>query len=52
MSNSGQVLTSDEVQALVDAMASGEVDVSPDVAESAASAIKSYSLVSTELRSR
>jgi len=52
MSNSGQVLTSDEVQALVDAMASGEVDVSPDVGESAASAIKSYSLVSTDTTSR
>jgi len=52
MSNSGQVLTSDEVQALVDAMASGEVDVSPDTAASAAPAVQAYSLVSTDTTSR
>jgi flagellar motor switch protein FliM len=52
MSNSGQVLTSDEVQALVDAMASGEVDVSPDTAASAAPAVQVYSLVSTDTTSR
>ncbi len=53
MSNAGQVLTNDEVQALVDAMASGEVDVSPEVdSSSSGSAIKNYSLVSTDTTSR
>ena len=52
MSNSGQVLTSDEVQALVEAMASGEVDVSPDTAASTTPAVQAYSLVSTDTTSR
>jgi flagellar motor switch protein FliM len=51
MSNSGQILTSDEVQALVDGMASGEVDTTP-AAGTAASSIQSYSLVSTDTTSR
>lgn len=52
MSNSGQVLTSDEVQALVDAMASGDVDVSPDTDASASPSVQAYSLVSTDTTSR
>jgi flagellar motor switch protein FliM len=50
MSTSGQVLTREEVSALVEAMQSGDLDVS--AAESSAASVQAYSLIANDTISR
>lgn len=50
MSTSGQVLTREEVSALVEAMQSGDVDTS--TSETPASAVQAYSLIANDTTSR